>query len=515
MAMLPVRGIKTLQFYYDTLLFLIAYPDNKSVYNLASQSLHQLDAYILSHEKARAGLYNSGITNTPICAAFSFEIVKWLRQRYPKNTRIYSIEASDSHIKYILSVVMPKVESEILMDANTTWKLWLKRSMKKNEDMLDRLIAIFDEADIRPEVRDELWNAIVINVEINFPSNSCLPDSLTLPYYHRSLIKKNIKRQPDVKPILVDVSESEATQIIACGREILVRHLREIDPVTFTAVNLISYHRLPRGLSVALMAMIPERRHPIDSYMAYVVFKNGWPISYGGSWILFDSGRIALNIFPAYRGGESRYIFEQLLKLHQRVYQLNRFSVDPYQVGKDNSEGINSGSFWTFYHSGFRPIREEQNKLAEAEALKIKSTKGYRTPVFILKKLADARLELLLQKNAVRFDATDLSLAYANILKNQHNNNRKVAEQLSFNRLIDILQAKNYQEQNIKFVLKNWCVLLLSKENELLRDDGLKKILKKLFELKASGSEEDYIIELQQAKVFRRLLERIVKENVG
>ncbi len=80
----PVKSIKALQFYYDTLLFLIAYPDNRTIYNLASQSLHHLDSYIVSHENIKTGLYNSGITNTPICAAFSFEIVKWLRKRYPE-----------------------------------------------------------------------------------------------------------------------------------------------------------------------------------------------------------------------------------------------------------------------------------------------------------------------------------------------------------------------------------------------------------------------------------------------
>jgi len=39
---------------------------------------------------------------------------------------------------------------------------------KKDEDILDRFIAVFDEADIRPEIRDELWNAIAINVKMNF-----------------------------------------------------------------------------------------------------------------------------------------------------------------------------------------------------------------------------------------------------------------------------------------------------------------------------------------------------------
>src|SRR5258706_8308712 len=66
----PIKNKKALQLFYDTLLFLIAYPDNKSIYNLASQSLHRLDSYILSHENIKTDLYNSGITNTPICAGF-------------------------------------------------------------------------------------------------------------------------------------------------------------------------------------------------------------------------------------------------------------------------------------------------------------------------------------------------------------------------------------------------------------------------------------------------------------
>ncbi len=512
----PVTSKKAAQSYYYSLLFLIAYPDNKSVYQLASQSLQHLHTYIQSHEKLKTGLYNSGITNTQLCAAFSFEIVKWLRKTHPKTIKLSSFEADDGHIRYLLSAVMPKVESEILQDANATWKSWLKRSLKKGEDILDRIIAIFDEADLRPEIRDELWNALGINVEIDFPRHTCLPDTLITPYYHRSIIKKNfLKQQPVIKPILVNLTEDEAEQVIECGRMILVRHLREIDPITFTASPLVSYYRLPRGLSIALMSMVPERRHPIDSYIGYVVFKNGLPVSYAGSWILFDSGRIGLNVFPAYRGGESHYIFEKVLEVHRGVYKLNRFSVDPYQVGKENSEGIKSGAFWTYYHSGFRPIREEQKKLAEAESLKIKSTKGYRSNDAILEKLADSRLELVYHNKAVRFDATDLSVAYANILKNHYDNNRKIAEELLFPRLADITQLKNYREEKLAFVLKNWCVLLLSDEQELRSNSKLKKILKRLFELKASGSEEDYISELQRAKEFRNMVEKVVKENTG
>jgi hypothetical protein len=511
-----VKNKKTIQLYYDSLLFLIAYPDNRIIYQLASQSLQRLNSYIQSNEKIKESLFNSGITNTHLSAAFGFEIVKWLRNNHPNDIKLNSFEADKGQIQSILSVVMPKVESEILLDGNSDWKSWLKQSKKKGEEMLDRLIAVFNEADILPGIRDELWNALGVNVEINFSLHDCLPDSLISFYYHRSLIKKNFRKQKTgVRPIRIQLNETEANYIIDCGRMILVRHLREIDPISFTAARFVSYYQLGRGLSIALMGMVPERRNPIDSYMGYVVFKNGLPIAYAGSWILFDSGRIGLNVFPAYRGGESQYIFEQVLELHRKVYQLNRFSVDPYQIGKENSDGIQSGAFWIYYRAGFRPIREEQKQLAEAEAQKIKSNKNYRSSSSTLAKLADSRLELLLQKKAVRFDATDLSLAYARILKDQYNNNRKLAEEHSFTELVELLQLKNYHEKKLEFILKNWCVLLLSYEQELRHNNQLKKMLKKLFELKASGLEEDYITELQRAGGLRKLLKRMIKETIG
>jgi hypothetical protein len=510
-----VKNKKAIQSYYDSLLFLIAYPDNRTIYQLAFHSLQRLNSYIHSQKRIKERLYNSGITNTQLSATFSFEIVKWLRNNHPEAIRINSVGADDGQIQSILSVVMPKVESEILLDANADWRSWLKQSMKKGEEMLDRFIAVFDETDILPGIRDELWNAMGIIVEINFSSHDCLPGSLISLYYHRSLIKKNfIKQKVGVKLTQVQLDEREAKQIIGCGRMVLIRHLREIDPISFTGARFVSYYRLPRGLSVALMGMVPERRNPIDSYMGYVVFKNGLPVAYAGSWILFDSGRIGLNVFPAYRGGESQYIFQQVLELHRKVYQLNRFSVDPYQIGKENSDGIQSGAFWVYYRAGFRPLRQEQKQLAEAESQKIKSNRNYRSSSSTLAKLADSRLELLLQKNAVSFDATDLSLAYARILKDQYDNNRKLAEEHSFTKLVELLQLKNYHEKKLQFILKNWCVLLLSYERELRHNGQLKKKLKKLFELKANGLEEDYIVELQRADELKKLLKRMINENI-
>ena len=507
-----IKAKKTAQALYGTLLFLQAYPDNKTVYKKSGELLFSLNTHVDDREDLQYSLYNSGITGTTICAAFGFELVKWLKRTRPAEIKFNSFESNDAHIQSFISVIMNKAESEIFQDCNAEWKGWLKKLRKSGEDILDQLIAVFDSSNIRPAVKDEIWNAIGINVEIDVAAHCCLPASLIKTFYHRSLIRKEFKQKPMLKPVAVKLTDAEAEQIIDCSKMILIRHLREIDPISFTSAKLISFYHLQRGISIALIAMVRERRHPIDSYMAYVVFKNGLPVAYGASWILFDSGRIALNVFPDYRGGETRYIFQQILQLHAGVYNLKRFTVDPYQIGKDNSDGIHSGAFWVYYHAGFRPIERQQKELATIEASKIEAGNKYRTAPAVLKMLAESRLELILQQHAVRFDATDMSRAYVGILTKKYKGNRQLAEKEAAKKLAGILQIKNYQDDNMFFILKSWSIFLLCKEKEFKQNNSLKKTLKILFTLKAAGSEEVYIASLQKNNDLRKQIEELVKD---
>lgn len=510
-SMADIKSKKAAQTLYVSLLFLQAYPDNKTVYKQAGALLPCLKKHISENKPLQNKLYNSGITGTTLCAAFGFEMLKWLRKKHAAETRFDSFEKDDAAIMSLISVVMSKAESEIFQDGNATWRSWLKQLKKTGEDMLDQLIAVFESSDIRAGVKDELWNAIGVNTEIDMASHCCLPQSLTKIFYHRSLIRKKTTKERALKAVRVKLTKTAAEQIIDCSRMILIGHLREIDPISFTAPDLVLYYQLPRGLSIALMEMIPERRHPIDSYMGYMVFKNGLPVAYAGSWILFDSGRIGLNVFPGYRGGETGFIFEQVLRLHARVYNLNRFSADPYQIGKDNSDGIQSGAFWVYYRAGFRPIEKKQMELAATEAAKIKAVKKYRSPAGILKILAESRLELIINKHAVHFDATDMSRVFAGIISKKYKGDRLLTAKDGAKKLAGILQIINYRDDTMYFILKNWAVFLLCKQNELVQNNRLKKDLKTLFTLKATGSELEYIAALQQVSDLRTLLEELIK----
>lgn len=504
-------GKKALLAYYDVLLFLIAYPDNKIIYTLANKSLQELEKHIDNKEALQYSLYNSGVTQSSLCAAFSFEIVKWLRLKHPADIRLVSLESADAQIRSILTVVMQKVETEKMQETKGAWRTWIEDSLQEGETLLDGFINIFENCTLRPEVKDELWNTIGINTEIDFSSHCSLSSKLVQLYFHRSIIRK-VPKQVDFKPKKVKLSAAEAEQIIESSRMILIRQLREIDPISFTYPDGVAYYHLERGYSIALMNMVPQRQVPNDCYLGYTVFKNGLPVAYAGSWIMFDSSRIGLNVYPYYRGGESQYIFQLVLQVHAKVFGLKRFTVDAYQIGNENDDGIRSGAFWVYHHAGFRPIEKIQKELATAEEIKIKKISGYRTPITVLKKLADSRMELYLNKNALPFDAVDLSDMYAAILKKKYKNNRMLAEKGKVKKLATILGIKDSNEPSMNYVLKNWAMILLYKENELQNNRILKKELNQLFTLKAAGRENEYIAAMHKAKAFRNYLQKVYKE---
>ena len=504
-------GKKGILAHYDVLLFLIAYPNNKTIYTLAIKSLRKLEKHVSNKEALQYSLYNSGVTKSSVCAAFSFEIVKWLRLNHPRDIRLVSFEAADEQIRSILAVVMQKVETEKMQESKAAWRTWIENSLQEGEDLLEGFINIFENSTLRPEVKDELWNTIGINTEIDFSSHCSLSGNLVKTYYHRSIVRK-LPKQIEFKPKKVKLSTAEAEQIIDSSRMILIRQLREIDPISFTYPDGVTYYHLQRGYSIALMNMIPTRQVPNDCYLGYTVFKNGLPVAYAGSWIMFDSSRIGLNVYPYYRGGESQYIFQLALQVHAKVFGLKRFTVDAYQIGKENYDGIQSGAFWVYYKAGFRPIEKIQKELAVAEEVKIKKTIGYRSPISVLKKLADSRMELILNKNALPFDAVDLSDIYAAILKKQYKNNRMLAEKGKVKKLATILGIKDSNEASMNYILKNWALLLLYKESELQNNRLLKKELNQLLKLKATGRENEYIAAMNKAKAFRKYLQEIYNE---
>jgi hypothetical protein len=144
--------------------------------------------------------------------------------------------------------------------------------------------------------------------------------------------------------------------------------------------------------------MNPARQLPLESYVGFTAFKNGYPAAYGGAWVFGAMASFGLNIFETFRSGESAYVMAQLLRVYRQVFSLTYLEIEPYQFGLDNPEGIASGAFWFYYRFGFRPADPDLRKKAETEAQKIRTRNGYRSSPKVLTDFTGSHLILNFSK---------------------------------------------------------------------------------------------------------------------
>jgi hypothetical protein len=233
-----------------------------------------------------------------------------------------------------------------------------------------------------------------------------------------------------------------AETIIDVARSTLAVRHRETDPVTFATVEDVSLFEMGAGVDVALFGHLPGHRTPIETYYGYVLAKNRVPIAYGGGWIFCGRCEIGLNIFETFRGGESMNTFAQLLRLYRHQFGIERFTIDPYQIGEGNPEAIRSGALWFYYRFGFRSQDPDTRDAAEREWSRTHAEPGYRTSARVLRRLVEYPLELELEAIEAEklFEPTELSLGVTRWIGERFHGEREQARKWSIHRLHRVLQ---------------------------------------------------------------------------
>jgi hypothetical protein len=118
-------------------------------------------------------------------------------------------------------------------------------------------------------------------------------------------------------------------------------------------------------------------------------FKNGVPAGYVELLSLFERAEVGFNLYYTFREGESAWLYARILRLFRQVLGVTCFSVDPYQIGHQNPEAVDSGAFWFYRKLGFRPADPEVARLVEREERRMRRMPGYRSSKATLEKLAE------------------------------------------------------------------------------------------------------------------------------
>ncbi|MGB5131319.1 MAG: hypothetical protein WBO00_01795, partial [Steroidobacteraceae bacterium] len=108
--------------------------------------------------------------------------------------------------------------------------------------------------------------------------------------------------------------------------------------------------------------------------------------------VLGRHGALSFNMFETFRGGEAARIFARFIATARELFGCTDFSVEPYQLGAGNDEGIDSGAWWFYHRLGFRPRTAQARRLAARELARRAADKRYRSSPSTLRALAQSHL---------------------------------------------------------------------------------------------------------------------------
>jgi len=428
-----------LKSYHDTLLFLCGYAENKDVFDAAMEEMNRLcDAVLELSDVKKESLSSSGIAFTDTQSSFSLKIMLWLVNTFPEDVSLHSFDEEGLHPKELLKYCMNEMEFEMISDEKLSKLKWLEKAsgLKKNKDILKWYLTKVNELPLKDQLKEQLFESTKLYTTIT-PSDpkfsrSFGSVSISSRYFHSNGILKKFNEHELINtklPKEKKLSTTQKEEVLSASRIALALLHRETDPISYCSPEGIKVFDLEHGLSIALFSIDAQWRLPMESYIGFMMFKNGYPMSYGGAWLFGKRSLIGINIFEAFRGGESAFVFAQLLRTYRQAFGAEQFEVEPYQFGKNNPEGLKSGAFWFYHRFGFRPLDHKLNALSETEHQKIISTKGYRSSIEILKQFTHSNLGVNFGKDKPSIPPSQISYFITNIIAQQFGGDRKLAEE--------------------------------------------------------------------------------------
>lgn len=424
---------KELVDYYDVLLFICGYPSDMETLLLAERELARMTGFLKKIKPSRKGIFNNtGLPYTKSVSRFSYDLMQWLITKSDCKLEIDGFRDELFDLNDVLKHTLPSLERSETTAGLKNFDL-LDSLLVKKSNRLSFLLSELDKFSQKPFQKDHFFEGLGLYVGI-YPKNKMFSRvSNRLPvshvFYHDELLKNfdflSLLNHPIPEVDLLTVNAR--CRIIETVKNAMALTDRETDPTTFLESHSLRFYELERGISVAIYGMIPERQLPLESYVGYTLFKNGFPAAYGGAWIFGARANFGINIFDSFRGGESGYMMCQLLRVYRQVFRICYFEVEPYQFGLDNPEGISSGAFWFYYRYGFRPLDKSLLKISVREWEKIKSRKGYRTNRKILVGFTESNIALNLG-GKVPLKVPDVSLKVTRMIAKTYRGNRLTAE---------------------------------------------------------------------------------------
>jgi hypothetical protein len=419
--------------YHDALLFMRAYPDDAAVLAAVERRLRgfrsDVARYVrVSGDTARLALADSGLVDSVVSHVYSFRLARALAARLGRALEIDwdTYQASDTaNIPVALVPAMLWHESDALdNDDDFDERAWLERNRTRTAPTcLAALLTLFATSGLPESVQEHLYDQAEIPVRWDLTRSRSSrtwkrargPRTFLQaePLRGRSRdLRASIAVRP---PRLQLLPAADSRRYVADVHDVLASRVRELYPLAGANPAEVYRYDAGRGLRLIIFGSVPAIRLPHESNFGALFVRNDIPIGYGLGAMVFARGEMAINIFPAYRSGESAFLIEEFFRLFVHHFGARTLVISSYQVGDGNDEGLDSGAFWFYYKLGFRPVKPLVRALAERQAARAAADPGYRSSRAMLKRLSRSDMFFDLDPARMKtFDALPLAqLGYA------------------------------------------------------------------------------------------------------
>ena len=389
---------------HEVVLYLRAYPQSPRVLRLADKilfsfadRLRRVDRDPLEDPEI------SGIAGAGLSTNFSYDVAQSLAARYPLHIDWENYEHSD-RLGPVLARLIPLAGEYAAVEPHVDWRYWFERARGTVKWLLahvDRQTYDLLEVPLRWELGD------------SFATRSRTRILRRRIYYHRSPFLKRSEISLDrefAAPKTTMTRIARPQKILNTILDTSAVRYRELWGFTHPDAAHVYHADFGRGVDFYFFGVPPEWRLPLRAYHAGMFFKNGVPIGYVEGLSLFERMEVGFNLYYTFREGETAWLYAQILKIFREQLGVTCYSVDPYQLGHENDEAIDSGAFWFYRKLGFRSTSNKLAALIEREESRIAANREYRTPPATLRRLAEAPLIYGGGKEWDQFDLRKLPL---------------------------------------------------------------------------------------------------------
>ena len=469
------RTPSQVQRYHELVCFARAWPDSPRVLRLSRRVTKNFDRR-QDLRRFRKRLKGTGIAETDVQFSFYLPTARWLARHWPQQLDI-DWESFEEHdrLDELLKHMAVFAEQQGLesYDFNGIERIQKMRGSNNNADGTF-LISLFELLPVAQRIKEHFYDNLslpfVLRPGPKTPSRTKAELRVSeIHYQDQSLGSATIDlKQVAKQPLTFNrVTGTQAHRLIALARGAMVSRFRDIDPIAYADPHDVRVVDCEQGIQIVIYGVIPERRFLLECEYGHLILKNGIPIGYGSAWSLYGTCLLNFNIFPTFRGGQGVLLYAKTFAAFHQLFNADTFVVEPYQLGEENEEAIQSGAWWFYNKLGYKPYDREASRLAKSENEKRRTRKSYRSSPSALRRLAQAPMFLHLgrrRKDVLGLvDLEACGLAVTDYLSRQAGSDRARAEVDCAKTVcgwLDIDQRK--LSSNQRLWLRRWGPLIVS-----------------------------------------------------